>query len=201
MKESLSALLDGELSPSELDQVLNELERDPALREHFSRQCLARDSRMGTRIRTPQVDFANRVLAALHNEPQEAAVVVPFGDRARRFPWRTAVGLAAAAALGAVAVLVVRPQAPGGVAVSQSAALSPADVMPVAAKEPEPVETQYSELDDENARQLRNYLMAYSQSGGQQGVRSMLGHARYATYAGDSRPAPAAAEPQPEPRR
>ena len=81
MRESLSALLDGECSATELDRILAELERDPALRQQFSRQCLARDSRMGTRVRSADIAFADRVLAALQDEP---AVVVPFGDRVRR---------------------------------------------------------------------------------------------------------------------
>lgn len=178
MKESLSALLDGECSDTELDQILAELERDPALRRQFSRQCLARDARMGTRIRSADTDFSSRVLAALQDEP---SVVVPFGNRVRRLPWRAAVSMAAAAALGAVAVLVVAPQ-------SQ---VSPAPVAPLAAPVVggEPEEKQFAELDDENARQLRNYMIAYSQSRGQQGVGSTLGYARYAAYTDATPPA------------
>ncbi len=180
MKESLSALLDGECSASELDRLLAELERDPELREHFSRQCLARDSRLGTRIRSAELDFASRVLAALHAQP-EASVVVPFGDRVRRLPWRAVASLAAAAAVGAVAVLAVQP-GPSAVPATQSAAVSPPTVMPVSAQ---PLETQFAELDAEDARQLRRYLMAYSQSRGQQGVGSTLGYARYSAYTDD----------------
>jgi negative regulator of sigma E activity len=185
MKESLSALLDGECSDAELDQVLAELERDPALRRQFSRQCLARDARMGTRIRSADADFSSRVLAALQDEP---AVVVPFGTRVRRLPWRTAVSLAAAAALGAVAVLVVAPQ-------SQ---VAPVQVAPVAAPAAigEAQEKQFADLDDEHARQLRNYVIAYSQSRGQQGVGSTLGYARYAAYTDATAPAPRATERQ-----
>ena len=182
MKESLSALLDGECSPAELDRVLAELERDPDLREHFSRQCLARDSRMGTRIRKAQLDFPSRVLAALHSEQDAGSVVMPFGNGVRRLPWRAAVSLAAAATVGAAAVLALRPGTPETSPASQTAAMSQAGVMPVPAR---PMETRFAELDDENARQLRNYLMAYSQSRGQQGVGSALGYARYAAYTGD----------------
>jgi negative regulator of sigma E activity len=174
MKESLSALLDGECSDSELEQILSALERDPALRQHLSHQYLARDSRLGTRVRTPDPDFSSRVLAALQDEP---AVVVPFAGRVRRLPWRAAASLAAAAALGAVAVLVVRPQAPLGTVATQTVA-APIDATAAG----EPAERQFAELEDENARQLRNYVMAYSQSRGQQGVGSTLGYARYAAY-------------------
>ena len=186
MKESISALLDGELSPSELDRFLAEFDRDPELRRHFSRQVMAREARQGTRVREPDLDFADRVLAGLDRE--ESPVVVPFGDRVRRLPWRMAVSLAAAAGLGALSVLAVRPAAepvlgPGPLVASVPAAPATAPA--------QPVETGYAELDDENAAQLRNYLMAYSQSRGQQGVGSTLGYARYAAYT-DDRPAAAA---------
>jgi negative regulator of sigma E activity len=179
MNESLSALLDGECSPSELDRLLADFDRDPGLRREFARMCVAREARMGTRVRKPDLDFADRVLAALHTE--EAPVVVALGDRIRRIPWRMATSLAAAAAIGAVSVLAVRPAAvpDTGPVVVQATALA----------EAEPVETGYAELDDENARHLRNYLMAYSQSG-HQGVGSTLGYARYAAYT-DDRPATA----------
>ena len=193
MKDQVSLLIDGECSDSELDQILAEMERDPALGQQFSRQVLAREAREGTRVRAANLDFSSKVLAALQDEPASGpAVVVPFGSRVRRMPWRSAVSLAAAAALGAVAVLVVRPTAleSPGVTATQTAAIPPAAVVPVAA---EPVETQFAELADEDARQLRNYLMAYSQSRGQQGVGSTLGYARYAAYT-DARPTAQTAE-------
>jgi len=193
MKETVSTLLDGECSDQELAQVLAEFERDPALREQFSRHILAREARQGTRIRAPNLDFSAKVLAALHDEPSaEPAVVVPFRSHVRRRPWQTAVSLAAAAALGAVAVIVVRPVAPPapGVVATQSAAIPADAIVPVAA---EPVETQFAELADEDAQQLRNYLMTYSQSRAQQGVGSTLGYARYAAYT-DARPAAKTAE-------
>lgn len=192
MKDTVSVLLDGECSDKELDQVLAEFERDPAMREQFSRQILAREARHGTRVRAANLDFSAKVLAALHDEPSaQPAVVVPFRSRVRRLPWQTAVSLAAAAALGAVAVLVVRPVTPEAPAIVATQGAIPAgSIMPAAA---EPVETQFAELADEDARQLRNYLMAYSQSRAQQGVGSTLGYARYAAYT-DARPAAKTAE-------
>ena len=180
MNESLSALLDGECSPSELDQLLAEFDRDPDLRRQFARLCLAREARMGTRVRQPDLQFADRVLAALPGD--ETPVVVPFGDRVRRMPWRMATSLAAAAALGAVTVLAIRPAATPGL---DPGAVQSASVPAMQAAAAEPVETGFTELDDENARQLRNYLMAYSQSRDQQGIGTTLGYARYAAYTDD----------------
>ena len=194
MKDQVSLLIDGECSDSELDQILAEMDRDPTLGQQFSRQVLAREAREGTRIRAAHLDFSAKVLAALHDEPTaEPAVVVPFGTRVRRLPWRAAASLAAAAALGAVAVLVVRPAAldAPGVMGTQTAAIPQDALVPVATAQP--VETQFAELADEDAQQLRNYLMAYSQSRGQQGVGSTLGYARYAAYT-DARPTAQTAE-------
>lgn len=191
MKESLSALLDGECGPSELERLLSEFERDPALREEFSRLCLARETRHGIRVRSTQLDFPSRVLAALDGAAGEPAVVVPMGNRVRRLPWRAAASLAAAAAVGAVAVMAIRPAGPAPAA-SSAVALSLPAVTPAQA-EGEPVETQYAELDDENASQLRNYLMTYQSRG--QGVGATLGYARYAAYT-DERPAQNAGDPK-----
>jgi negative regulator of sigma E activity len=179
MNESLSALLDGECSPSELDKLLSEFDRDPDLRRQFARLCLAREARMGTRVHKPDLEFADRVLAALHED--DTPVVVAMGDRIRRIPWRAAASLAAAAALGAVTVLAIRPVAAPGIGpdAGQTAGA------PVQTAAVEPAETGFAELDDEKARQLRKYLMAYSQSRGQQNVGATLGYARYAAYDDD----------------
>lgn len=135
---------------------------------------------MGVRVGKPDLGFADRVSAALQNEP---AVVVPFG-RVRRMPWKAAVSLAAAAGVGAVAMLVAAPQvahtpAPGAVAYTIATPEIREGFVQVAT---DPGETQFAELEDESERQLRNYVMAYSQSRGQQSVRGMLGYARYAAY-------------------
>ncbi|MGQ0586329.1 MAG: sigma-E factor negative regulatory protein [Gammaproteobacteria bacterium] len=180
MNESLSALLDGECSPSELDRLLAELDRDPELRRQFSRLCLARDGRMGIRVRSAELDFADRVLAALHTE--EPRVVVAIGDRIRRLPWRMAASLAAAAVVGAATVLAVRPD-PAGMPVAQPAIPAAGTLTAQQDSLAAEGETGFAELDDENARQLRNYLIAYSQSRGQ--VGSTMGYARYAAYTDD----------------
>lgn len=195
MNESISALLDGECSPSELEQLLDQMERDPALREEFSRQCLARDSRMGTKVRSAKLDFSSRVIAALHNE-QPGAVVLPFAARIRQVPWKAATGLAAAAAIGAMAVLALKPEgAPdGGLPVATTSPMaSSAAAVPVAAS---PAVAGIAG-DEVTRQQLQNYLRAYSQAREQQYLRSTLGYARYAAYADGPRPAePASADPK-----
>lgn len=190
MNESISALLDGECSPSELERLLDQMERDPALLEQFSRQCLARDSRMGTKVGSARLDFPAKVIAALHDDPPGAAVI-PFAGRLRRVPWKAATSLAAAATIGAMAVLALKPEAPVGgpdgrlPVATTSAMVSSAVAMPVAAS-PAVAGIAGDEL---TRQQLQNYLRAYSQAREQQHVRSMLGYARYSAYAEGHRPA------------
>lgn len=173
--ESLSALLDGGCGPSELEAALEALGRDPALRARFSRMVLAQETLHGTRIRKPDLDFADRVMRALDQAPAVAPAVVaaPGKPRGKAF-----VGLALAAAVGAVAVLVIRPQAqspaPGAGAPAVSVMADAADAIPPA-------------LDPARA-QLRNYLITYSQSRAQHGFGGSLGYARYAAYSGDTPP-------------
>lgn len=175
-EESLSALLDGECTPGELSRLLQEMERDPALRERFSRMRLAQEARGGTQVRSARLDFASRVLAALPARPE--STVTPLRG-AMPLRWQPLAGLAAAAAVGVVAVLVLRPEG------DPVPAVGPAPVAVVQPAEP-PATTVAAE--DEQARQLRNYLIAYSQSRAQHGVGGTLGYARYAAYTGDRAP-------------
>lgn len=176
-EESLSALLDGECSPAELDSLLRELDHDPALRQRLSRLRLAQEAVRGAPIRAVDPDFAARVMAALPDRPETAAVTPlrrPGGLR-----WQAFAGLAAAAGVAALAVLALRPESP----LAPAAAPEPVAALGAAAA--------VDSLNDEQlrAQQLRNYLMAYSQSRAQHGVGGSLGYARYAAYAADRTPA------------
>jgi len=167
--ESLSALLDGECSPQERDQLLTQIDQDPALRQRYARMVKARQVRRSALARPVPVpdDFADQVMAALpaRPDPVETPAEEPF-------QWQPAAGLVAAAALGAVAVLGLQAvQPPAAPARAAMVAAPPANDVPMVAA-----------LDDANARQLRNYLMAYSQSRGQHGMGGTLGYARYAAY-------------------
>lgn len=168
--ESMSALLDGECSPQERDQLLTQIDQDPALRQRYARMVKARQVRRAALARPAAVpdDFADQVMAALPARPDP--VHAEPADEA--FSWQPAAGLVAAAALGAVAVLAlqsVNPPAPATRAAIVAA--PPANDAAVVAR-----------LDDANARQLRNYLMAYSQSRGEHGMGGTLGYARYAAH-------------------
>ena len=178
--ESLSALLDGECPPEQLDAALARLARDPALRRRLSRQVLAGEVMRGMKVRAADLDFADRVMARLDTAPV-GAEVVPLAPRRSDVPWRYALGLAAAAGLGALAVLVFRPAAPAAAPVPVAAVSAPVPAAAIV----EATERDWTQLDDANRRQLRNYLIAYSQSRAQQGMGGTLGYARYAAYTAD----------------
>jgi negative regulator of sigma E activity len=172
--ESLSALLDGACAPAELDRVLGELKQDPALRRRLSRLALARETVRGVRTRAANLDFADRVMAGLDTAPVDGSVQAL---RPAKPSWQPLVGLALAAGVVGVAVLALKPQ-PG---------TAPAPVpVPVAAVDSRPVAAvpnqDFASLDAQKRQQLRNYLIAYSQSRAQQGMGGTLGYARYAAY-------------------
>lgn len=176
--ETLSALLDGECTPAELDLLLQRMKDDPGLGQRFARMAMNQELRRGLRVPAVPADFADRVMAALPERPDAPAKGPKTGTNVvslpRRASWQPLAGLAAAAGLGAVAVLAMKP--------------APEPVAPVAVPvaEAAPAEVEFVELSDANARQLRNYVMAYSQSRAQQGLGGTLGYARYAAYTRDA---------------
>jgi negative regulator of sigma E activity len=168
--ENLSSLVDGECSQPQLDRVLRQLREDPKARARLSRYSLAQAVLRGVRVRNPDPGFADRVMAALPaNRPQP--VVVSLNGR---MGWRPLAGLAAAAGVGAVAVLALQPEP-----VAQPAATVSAQ--PLAATPPSG-SAPLASLEQAQAEQLRNYVMAYSQSRSRQGMGNTLNHARHAAY-------------------
>lgn len=85
-EELLSALLDGECSPAEVEVLLAEIDRSPALKARWSRLCATRDALAGVAIRRKPVDLVAGVMSALDAEPD--AVVHPnvVAMRARPVP-------------------------------------------------------------------------------------------------------------------
>lgn len=168
--QDLSSLVDGECSRSQLDRALRQLREDPKARARLSRWTLVQHVLRGAEVRKADPGFADRVMAALPpGRPQPVAIPVQG-----RMGWRPLAGLAAAAGVGAVAVLALQPDTagePSATPVQPVAAATPAEPAPLAS------------LEQAQAEQLRHYVMAYSQSRSRQGMSTTLGHARYAAYA------------------
>jgi negative regulator of sigma E activity len=112
--ESLSALLDGECSDAEIDRLLRQMDASPELAQQWGRWHLQRDLADGASI-APDICICAGVMAGLE-EPVSRGRVVDLSAWRRRvveLPWKPAVGFAAAASMGAAAVLFMGPQQQG----------------------------------------------------------------------------------------
>ena len=127
--EQLSALLDGETAPEEIELLLARLERDSA-----SRAALARYAMIGEALRggigAPLDRFQERIRTAIQNDGT-AAVHTPRSGADRAAFWRVGLGAvvataaaAAVVAIGLPGLLQLRLNPAPEVAVSQSLASS-----------------------------------------------------------------------------
>ncbi len=203
-EELLSALLDGECTPSELKQVLDALEKSPALKARWSRMCRTRDMASGTRVLASARSVTANVMAAVNAEevPVGHPTVVllrraelpassAIKRRARR--WQPLVGLAAAASIAAVVVVggrsLLSHPVDGAAQLATVNAVQPAATQLAAGSSTEPVETRWTQLDADSARQLDDYLMEHSNSRAEAGMGGSLSYARLAVRAADYHPA------------
>ncbi len=135
LNEQLSALLDGELPPEETALLLRRLGRETDLAGRLTRYRLCGDVLRGERSQ-PRADFTLRVSAAIAAEP---ALLAPRGAARRPVAarWlRPLVGVAVAASVAVVAVLVLRLGAPDGAAL-QAANTAGIAAAPTAARLPD----------------------------------------------------------------
>ncbi len=207
--ESLSALLDGEVSSAELDRLLDQMGSSPELSARWSRLCRNRDAQEGTRILKSQPCICAGVMAQLQGSSPEAAgasdKVVDLASR-RRLPrvWKPLIGFAAAAGVAAVAVMAVRPVAGPGSGLESPGLSSGLPTFNVSSRieiptlgrpssggllsvsmDPEIVQS-WPKSDEESAQQLRDFLMDHSNSVG--GVGGTLRYARFAAHTAEYRP-------------
>jgi negative regulator of sigma E activity len=195
--EILSALLDGECSPEELDRLLDEMERSPELKRSYSRLCAAREAAEGTRIARQQPCICADVMGKLDAEP------LPFSDklsdldarRRRQRLWKPLAGLAAAASVAAMAVVVVVPESQqrqgggspglfGAPQISQPVSLPlPATSRP---RNLQMVSAQADEIAQED--DLSNYLMEHSNTAAGRGMGGTLSYARFTAHNAVYRP-------------
>lgn len=194
-QESLSALLDGECTGSELDRLLDELERSPELGEQWSRLCMAREARAGTRIGSEQPCICADVMSRLEAAPAGAdAKVVDLAVHratvsAARRPrvasmWKPVVGFAAAASVGAAAVMFLQPQSGGGVAEPVG---GPAASVASIGSTDRNLRTVSNDVEDAHTQMLREYLMDHSNAIADEGVGGTLRYARFAAHTAEYR--------------
>lgn len=124
LRESVSALVDGETDELELRRLLSGSERE-TMREAWRDYHLLRDSLAGADMRFASLDISGRVQAALAEEPGQSVAV--GGARW----WRPLASVAVAASMAAVVVVGVRGFGGGQPGVGQpglDAALGVAEV-------------------------------------------------------------------------
>lgn len=185
LNEQLSACLDGELPPGELDLLLKRVgsgakqsEQAAELRAAIGRYSLIGEALRAERPAIASRQFASKVMAAIAVEPaQEPVVATPRSPRispaAVRY-LRPAAGLAIAAGVAAIAVFVMQP-------LGQSDLEGPSATTPlIAANEPvdsDPsyvVPTSTSSSAFIPATRLTNYVVAHSEYSSPLGRRSVL---------------------------
>lgn len=177
LDEGLSKFLDDECTPTEARAIISDLGRDPGLRASWQRGLWMRAV---LRYEGPPValdlDFADRVMAALEEPVPGSAKVVALRGRRR---WRSATRWAAAASVAAAVVLVSNPagnyRAPAtdtiampvaarpsqATAVAQTAPPQPQVIQPFATPTEQPVD-HWSVSDPAIATQLNAYLIEHS---------------------------------------
>lgn len=185
-QESLSALFDGECSDAELEALLKALDAEPALKASWSRQSLMRDVLRGQSLKTPPVDICAGVMAAIQaGSPERSDKVVSLSGRRavrnRRTAWQPMAGLAAAAAVGAIAITL-------GVNYGRVQNAAPAGQLSASAADVQAVKYQPVAETDED---LRNYLIEHSNTLADRGVGGALSYARFAAHSGEAYAQPA----------
>nr|WP_298725567.1 sigma-E factor negative regulatory protein [uncultured Steroidobacter sp.] len=196
LNEQLSACLDGELPPAELDLLLKRVERGAELRAAIGRYSLIGEAMRAERPAVASPDFASRVMAAVAAEPARSEAPVPvvqpnvarqaatahtsrISPHAVRY-LRPAAGMAIAAGVAAVAVFTMQPMgqsdlAPVGaplIATNQPAANEPVITSDPGSSYVVPTSTSRSAFIP--ATRLTNYVVAHSEYSSPLGRRSVL---------------------------
>lgn len=194
----LSAFLDGELPPGEVELLVRRLERESVLRDRFGRYAL-----IGETLRTPahtpiamaSSGFARRISGALE---AEAAPVVAPARMARWFRPAAGLSIAAGVALLAVAFIGGEPDSPlTATKVPQAATPVAADPMPEASYIVPEIAMTGPLMP---AARLTNYVMAHSEYSSPLGRRNVLsGMLADEPVAADAVPVGFVPEPAPQP--
>ena len=176
LNEQLSACLDGELPPAELDLLLKRLERDPELRQTLSRYSAVGEAMRQAKPAIASGSFADKVMATVDQEPAVARRRVRIPPVVLR-SLRPVAGIAVAATVAAVAIFSIQQAGvtPGPVAANQQSAASSAVVAQTddeAASYIVPTNTTQSAFVP--ATRLTNYVVAHSEYSSPLARRSML---------------------------
>jgi sigma-E factor negative regulatory protein RseA len=178
VNEQLSACLDGELPAAELDLLLKRLERNPELREALGRYTVVGEALRHTKPVVASRSFADKVMAAVDQEPAVARRAVRLSPRLVR-SLRPVAGIGIAATVAALAIFSVQQAGvtPGPVAANEPA-VAPTTVVAQndddAASYIVPTSTSPSQPAFVPATRLTNYVVAHSEYSSPLARRSVL---------------------------
>jgi sigma-E factor negative regulatory protein RseA len=191
LNEPLSAFLDGETSTEETHALLEQLLRDPQMQQAINRHQRLRASLHGELHPGLDDDFAGRVMAGIEQaengtESRHIGKVITLKMPRLRPVVRTAVGMAMAASLAAVAVLGVQMLLP-----SSDTAFPAMTTAGIPASVPAPTDAlelagdidtsqQWDDLSPDAAAELNNYLISHNNSAIDHGLNGTLGFMRVA---------------------
>jgi sigma-E factor negative regulatory protein RseA len=197
LNEQLSACLDGELPPAELDLLLKRVGREAELRAAIGRYSLIGEAMRAERPAVASRDFASKVMASVAAEPvpvqtpaevtRPKVVQIPASTRPARISpaalryLRPAAGMAIAAGVAAIAVFVMQPIGQPEI-VPVNAPLVATNDQPAAneavvatdAESSYVVPTSTTQSAFIPATRLTNYVVAHSEYSSQLGRRSVL---------------------------
>jgi sigma-E factor negative regulatory protein RseA len=177
VNEQLSTCLDGELSAAELDLLLKRLERDPELRDALSRYTVIGEALRNTRPVVASRSFADKVMAAVEQEPVAARRGVRLSPILNR-SLRPVAGIGIAATVAALAIFSVQRagvEAPGPVAATEPAPVPTASVAQSSDDDASYiVPTGTSQSAFVPATRLTNYVVAHSEYSSPLARRSVL---------------------------
>jgi negative regulator of sigma E activity len=172
VNEQLSACLDGELPPAQLDLLLKRLERTPELREALGRYTVIGEALRHSKPAIASRSFADKVMGAIDQEPateRRAPRVSPVVLRRLR----PVAGFGIAATVAAIAVFSAQQTGvtPDSVATNEPA-VAPSAV--VAQSTDYVVPTSTSSPAFVPATRLTNYVVAHSEYSSPLARRSVL---------------------------
>lgn len=191
LNEQLSACLDGELPPAELDLLLKRVGREAELRAAIGRYSLIGEAMRAERPAVASRDFASSVMAAVAAEPapvqldpvqepvkkpaavKRAAAISPATIRYLR----PAVGMAIAASVATVAVFVMQPTGQSDLGMANAPLIAANEPIVAPEADPDPsyvVPTSTSSSAFIPATRLTNYVVAHSEYSSPLGRRSVL---------------------------
>ena len=177
--ELLSALVDGELQGSELDQALQILAVDELATAQFQRYQQTTDVLKGYGERGLSHNLASRISLALESEPVYSEQTTKHKAEVITLPtpfWKQMTGLAVAASLGALAVVGVMTQPQNDLLTNTPMAAidAPAEMITVAQ-----TGERWTVNEPEIENRLNSYLLDHNEQTGSSGVFS---YARVVSY-------------------